>query len=88
MFCQVIEEKDKEQKLLETRLNETKEESEVAKLEALKAKNDVIMDFADLMEDELQCSICSELFIKVEMVEVDRCFFLSIFFIFQYSKYF
>ncbi|KAH9489521.1 hypothetical protein Btru_037382 [Bulinus truncatus] len=60
----IIEKKEMEQKMLENQLNCTKEESESAKLQALKAREDVLSNFVNLMEVELQCSICNELFIK------------------------
>ena len=57
-----------EQKILESQLNETKEESATAKMQALKARDDVLSNFVDLMEMELQCTICNELFIKVSPI--------------------
>ena len=66
-YPQVIEKKEMEQKMLEHQLNETKEESESHKMKALQAKEDVLNGFVDLMEEELECSICNELFIKVSI---------------------
>lgn len=57
--------KDMEQKLLENQLNETKQENVTAKLQVLKAREDILSNFVELMEMELQCAICNELFIKV-----------------------
>ena len=54
--------------MLESQLNETKEENAAAKLQALKARDDVLSNFVDLMEMELQCTICNELFIKVSPI--------------------
>lgn len=61
----VIEEKETEQKFLISELDEFKEDNEKQKLDAQKTKETILAGFADLMENELQCSICNELFIKV-----------------------
>ena len=62
---QVIEAKEAEQKLLESQLNDTKQEKDKKQEEVLRAREDVLSNFAELMETELQCSICNELFVKV-----------------------
>ncbi|GFS10006.1 E3 ubiquitin-protein ligase RNF8 [Elysia marginata] len=71
---QVIEKKELEQKILESQLNETKEESATAKMQALKARDDVLSNFVDLMEMELQCTICNELFIKATSLNCAHVF--------------
>ncbi|KAK3792245.1 hypothetical protein RRG08_007325 [Elysia crispata] len=71
---QVIEKKEMEQKILESQLNETKEESATAKMQALKARDDVLSNFVDLMEMELQCTICNELFIKATSLNCAHVF--------------
>ncbi|GFO10220.1 E3 ubiquitin-protein ligase rnf8 [Plakobranchus ocellatus] len=70
----VIEKKELEQKVLESQLNETKEESATAKMQALKARDDVLSNFVDLMEMELQCTICNELFIKATSLNCAHVF--------------
>ena len=62
---QVIEAKEAEQKLLESQLNDTKQEKDKKQEEVLRAREDILSNFAELMETELQCSICNELFVKV-----------------------
>ena len=64
-FVQVIEAKEAEQKMLESQLNDTKQEKDKKQEEVLRAREDILSNFADLMETELQCSICNELFVKV-----------------------
>lgn len=62
----IIQEKEAQQKLLESQLFESRDAHIKAKEEnALEVKEDVLKNFADLMETELQCSICSELFVQV-----------------------
>ena len=51
--------------MLESQLNETKEEKDKQKEAMLHARQDILANFADLMETELQCSICNELYIQV-----------------------
>ena len=70
----VIQQKELEQKLLESQLNETKTENVKQKQDMLKIKEDILHSFADLMETELQCAICSELFIFVRkhFMDVDK----------------
>jgi len=61
----VILQKETEQKMLETQLNEVKEEKNKQTEAVLHAKEDILSNFAELMETELQCSICNELFVQV-----------------------
>ena len=68
----VIQQKELEQKLLESQLNDTKTENVKQKEDMLKIKEDILHNFADLMETELQCAICSELFIFVSIFVVLR----------------
>ncbi|XP_052766252.1 LOW QUALITY PROTEIN: E3 ubiquitin-protein ligase RNF8-like [Mya arenaria] len=63
----VIETKEAEQRLLESQLFATKEEKDRQHEEVLRAREDVLANFAELMETELQCSICSELFVRRKM---------------------
>lgn len=64
-YKQVIESKEAEQKLLESQLRDTRQEKDKKQEEVLRAREDVLSNFAELMETELQCSICNELFVKV-----------------------
>lgn len=58
---------------LEKELEEASRAKEAASLNEEKAKKDVIENFGELVESELQCSICNELFVMV-------CFYMMIFF--------
>ena len=66
----VIQQKELEQKLLESQLKDTKTENVKQKEDMLKIKEDILHNFADLMETELQCAICNELFISVSIFVV------------------
>ena len=66
----IIEQKEVHRKMLETQLNETKNENKMQKETALQTKEDILSNFTDLIETELQCSICNELFVKVCMMLV------------------
>ena len=61
----VIEKKELEQKMLESELTQTKTENQLQKESMLRTKEDILANFSDLMETELQCSICNELFVQV-----------------------
>lgn len=63
----MIENKEAEQKLLESQLNDTKIEKDRKEEEVLRAREDLLSNFAELMETELQCSICNELFVRVSL---------------------
>ena len=65
----IIEKKELEQKMLESELTNTKEENLQNQQKALTVREDVLSNFADLLEMELQCSICSELFVQVRVTE-------------------
>lgn len=66
--------KDLEQKMLESQLNDTKAEKDRHQEAMLHAREDILSNFSDLMEMELQCSICSELFIRVSLVMYNSSF--------------
>ncbi|KAL5008370.1 hypothetical protein ScPMuIL_013951 [Solemya velum] len=70
----VLAKKDLEQKLLETQLNETKAEKDKLEETTLRAREDVLTNFADLMEMELQCSICNELFVQATTLNCSHGF--------------
>ncbi|XP_064623080.1 E3 ubiquitin-protein ligase RNF8-like isoform X2 [Lineus longissimus] len=70
----VIQKKELEQKMLECQLSETKAENLKEKENALRVKDDVLSNFADLMETELQCSICNELFIQATSLNCTHSF--------------
>lgn len=55
---------ESEKKLLEKELAEAGS----LKDEASRVKSNVLENIADVMESELQCSVCSELFVSVRMV--------------------
>lgn len=50
--------------MLEAQLQETKKETDQSEA-ILQARQDILSNFSDLMETELQCSICNELYIQV-----------------------
>ena len=62
--------KEVEQRVLKKQLEDTSTENERHKEGMLKAREDVLSNFANLMETELQCSICNELFIQVSVSEL------------------
>ncbi|KAL8590356.1 hypothetical protein ACOMHN_006472 [Nucella lapillus] len=70
----VIETKELEQKALESELAESREEKERAKADTLTTREAILSEFADTMETELQCSICSELFVKATSLNCSHAF--------------
>ncbi len=66
----IIEQKELHQRLLEAQLNETKTENEKQKEQVFQVKEDLLNNFTELIETELQCSICNELFIQVNTGQV------------------
>lgn len=63
---QVIEQKECEQKMLQGQLDEALNSCHQQKdLTALKTKEQIITIFSEILETELQCSICNELFVQV-----------------------
>ncbi|XP_041354373.1 E3 ubiquitin-protein ligase RNF8-like [Gigantopelta aegis] len=70
----VLEKKELEQKVLESQLLDTKAESEKQKESVLQAREDVLSNFAELMETELQCSICNELFVQATSLNCSHAF--------------
>ncbi|XP_064601283.1 E3 ubiquitin-protein ligase RNF8-like [Liolophura sinensis] len=73
-LTKVIANKELEQKVLESQLKDTQSENAKQKEAALRAREDVLANFTDLMETELQCSICSELFIKAASLNCSHSF--------------
>ncbi len=65
----IIQKKELEHRLLMSQLNEIKTENVKQEEVVLKVKDDILSNFADLMETELQCSICNELFIFVSIMQ-------------------
>lgn len=61
----IIAQRELEQKMLASELTKTKTENEVQRDAALQARESLLANFATLMETELQCSICNELFVQV-----------------------
>lgn len=70
----VIENKEAEQRLLESELKDTRKEKDRKEEEVLQAREDVLSRFAELMETELQCSICNELFVKAMSLNCSHSF--------------
>ncbi|KAL4238164.1 E3 ubiquitin-protein ligase rnf8 [Mactra antiquata] len=70
----VIENKEAEQKMLENELNDTRNKKEHEQEEYLRAKEDILSNFAELMETELQCSICNELFVRATSLNCSHAF--------------
>lgn len=70
----VIETKALEQKALESQLAESRLESEQAKADTLKTREAILSNFVDTMETELQCSICSELFVQATSLNCAHSF--------------
>ena len=67
-LSRIIEQKELEQKMLKSELSETRTENVKQRDEMLVARENLLHNFADLMETELQCSICNELFVQVSLV--------------------
>ncbi|PSN44106.1 hypothetical protein C0J52_07663 [Blattella germanica] len=59
---------------LEKELAETTKAKEDASESCLKAKQEVLQNFGDLMETELQCSICNELFVTATTLNCTHTF--------------
>jgi E3 ubiquitin-protein ligase RNF8 len=70
-LARVIEQRDGQCRMLESALNQ-----EVAKEKetALQAKEELLANFASLLEVEMQCSICSELFVKATSLSCSHSF--------------
>ena len=62
---QIISQKEQEQKTLQEQLQDAKTQSEKKEYDLDMVKAAVMGDLEDVMESELQCAICSELFIQV-----------------------
>lgn len=62
----ILEEKDKERQEMELKLNEERlKNDQQNKDELSRVKNNILSSMADVIETELQCSICNELFVQV-----------------------
>jgi len=63
---EILEGKEEEKRRLEEELSGAKSESERVKAEDMgRARDDIMANLAGLMESELQCGICTEVFVKV-----------------------
>lgn len=60
--------------LLERQLEEASQAKEAASKNELEARKAVIDNFGDLVESELQCSICSELFVSATTLNCNHTF--------------
>jgi len=68
-FEQIIAQKEKCHKLLEDELNKTRAENKKQIEKVSQIKNNILSDFTQLIESELQCCICTELFVKVSVCQ-------------------
>ncbi|XP_074641322.1 E3 ubiquitin-protein ligase RNF8-like isoform X2 [Tubulanus polymorphus] len=73
-LSKIIRNKELEQKMLESQLQATKQENEKQQETMLLIKKNVLSDFTELMETELQCSICNELFIQATTLNCSHSF--------------
>ncbi|ELT95456.1 hypothetical protein CAPTEDRAFT_202625 [Capitella teleta] len=73
-LSKIIEKKESEQRMLKTELKDTKSESAKQKGEMLEAREELLRNFANLMETELQCSICNELLIQATSLNCSHSF--------------
>ena len=64
-FVQMLHVKALEQKALESELARNSSENDKVYSDAINTGEIMLTDFCETMERELQCSICTELFIKV-----------------------
>ncbi|XP_076442445.1 E3 ubiquitin-protein ligase rnf8-like [Babylonia areolata] len=71
---QIIENKELEQKALESQLAESRVENERARADTLLTKESILSEFAETMETELQCAICNELFVKATSLNCSHAF--------------
>lgn len=58
---------EQKKQCLEKELEEAVKAKEFASSSNLKTKEEVLNNFSDLLEAELQCSICNELFVTVSI---------------------
>ncbi|XP_070576816.1 E3 ubiquitin-protein ligase RNF8-like [Ptychodera flava] len=70
----VISRKELEYAALEHQLQESKLDQEKQTLVIQKAKEEAIQNVADVMEDELQCSLCYELFVQATTLNCSHSF--------------
>lgn len=66
--------KELKEKMLEKELTQTRSENCRQQEQLLKVKEDILENFTDLMEAELQCSICAELFIEATTLGCSHSF--------------
>lgn len=57
--------------MLEAQLKATKQENNQQSEAILQTRQDILTNFSDLIETELQCSICNELYIQVLRIMYD-----------------
>ncbi|XP_067680209.1 E3 ubiquitin-protein ligase RNF8-like [Haliotis asinina] len=70
----VIEEKELKQKMLESQLKDTVAENEKQKESTYQTREDILSNLTDVMESELQCSICNELFVQATSLNCSHGF--------------
>ncbi|XP_002741316.1 E3 ubiquitin-protein ligase RNF8-like [Saccoglossus kowalevskii] len=71
---EIISRKELEYTVLESQLKESKMDKEQQELSIQKAKEEAIQNVADVMEDELQCSLCYELFVEATTLSCSHSF--------------
>ncbi|XP_038056676.1 E3 ubiquitin-protein ligase RNF8-like [Patiria miniata] len=71
---EVIANKEREYGELQTELTASRLEKEAQEVCIQKAKEEALQNITDVMENELQCSICSELFIKATTLNCSHSF--------------
>ncbi|XP_071481888.1 E3 ubiquitin-protein ligase RNF8-like [Diadema antillarum] len=71
----IIQQKEKEKTDMEMEVEASRQKREQEEQETIaKARQAALEDFADVMENELQCSICSELFIQATTLNCSHSF--------------
>ncbi|XP_014785488.1 E3 ubiquitin-protein ligase RNF8 [Octopus bimaculoides] len=70
----IIDNKDAERCLLESQLQEAKLDNLKEKDVVLKTREEVLTKFSEMLEMELQCSICNELFVQATTLNCSHTF--------------
>ncbi|CAG5129693.1 unnamed protein product [Candidula unifasciata] len=70
----ILQDRRRERASLLEEINESHKESTEAKRQALQVKDDVLSNFTELMDVTVQCSICTEYFIKATSLNCSHVF--------------